>query len=52
MDKLLLATSTFAERIILSVTTYENEDCVAKPLNDDKRYTCDEITYELHISHG
>ena len=36
----------------LSATTGENVENVAKLLNDDRRYSCDEIAHELGISHG
>ena len=36
----------------LSTTTGENVENVAKLLNDDRRYSCDEIAHELDISHG
>ena len=36
----------------LSATTSENVENVAKLLNDDTRYSCDEIAHELNISHG
>ena len=36
----------------LSATTGENVENVAKLLNDDKRYSCDEIAHVLDISHG
>ena len=32
--------------------TGENVENVAKLLNDDRRYSCDEIAHELNISHG
>ena len=35
----------------LSATTDENVENVAKLLNDDRRYSCDEIAHELDISH-
>ena len=37
---------------LLSATTGENVENVAKLLNDDRRYSCDEIAHELDISHG
>ena len=36
----------------LSPTTGENVENVAKLLNDNRRYSCDEIAHELDISHG
>ena len=33
-------------------TTGENVENVAKLLNDDRRYSCDEIAHELDIGHG
>ena len=36
----------------MSATTGENVENVAKLLNDDRRYSCDEIAHELDISHG
>ena len=36
----------------LSAITDENVENVAKLLNDDRRYSCDEIAHELDISHG
>ena len=36
----------------LSATTSENVENIAKLLNDDRRYSCDEIAHELDISHG
>lgn len=36
----------------LSATNDENVENVAKLLEADRRYTCDEIAYELDISHG
>ena len=36
----------------LSATTGENVENVAKLLNDDRRYLCDEIAHELDISQG
>ena len=36
----------------LSATTGENVENVAKLLNDDRIYSCDEIAHELDISHG
>lgn len=36
----------------LSATKDENVENVAKLLEADRRYTCDEIAYELDISHG
>ena len=35
----------------LSATTGENVENVAKLLNDDRRYSCNEIAHELVISH-
>ena len=35
----------------MSATTGENVENVAKLLNDDRRYSCDEIAHELDISH-
>ena len=35
----------------LSATTSENVENVAKLLNDDRRYSCDEIAHEMDISH-
>ena len=35
----------------VSATDGENAEKVAKLLNDDRRYTCTEITHELDISH-
>ena len=36
----------------LSATTGENMENVAKLLNYDRRYSCDEIAHEFDISHG
>ena len=36
----------------LSATNAENVENVAKLLNDERRYSCDEIAHELDISHG
>ena len=36
----------------LSATTGENVENVAKLLNNDRRYSCDEIAHELDISHA
>ena len=36
----------------MSATTVENVENVAKLLNDDRRYSCDEIANELNINHG
>ena len=36
----------------LSATTGENAENVAKLLNGDRRYSCDEIAHELDISQG
>ena len=36
---------------LLSATTGENVENVAKLLNDDRRYSYDEIAHELDISH-
>ena len=36
----------------LLATTGENVENVAKLLNDDRRYSCDEIAHELDISQG
>ena len=49
MGKIQLATSTCVEG--LCQQTGENVENVAKLLNDDSRYSCDEIAHELGISH-
>ena len=36
----------------LLAMTGENVENVAKLLNNDRRYSCDEIAHELDISHG
>ena len=36
----------------VSATDGENVEKVAKPLNDDRKYTCTEIAHELDINHG
>ena len=38
-------------KIQLATSISENVENVAKLLNDDRRYSCDEIAHELDISH-
>ena len=49
-NEIQLATSTCVEGLC-RVTTGENVENVAKLLNDDRRYSCDEIARELGVSH-